>query len=41
MSQLRAEQLTQAEREQLFNHNLASYESARDRLAPFEEEGVP
>ncbi len=41
VSQLRAEQLTQAEREQLFNHNLASYESARDRLAPFEEEGVP
>jgi PPM family protein phosphatase len=41
VSQLRAEQLTQAEREQLFNHDLASYESARDRLAPFEEEGVP
>ena len=41
VSQLRAEQLTRAERELLFNHDLASYESARDRLAPFEEEGVP
>jgi hypothetical protein len=41
VSQLRAEQLTPAERERLFNHDLASYESSRDRLAPFEEEGVP
>jgi serine/threonine protein phosphatase PrpC len=41
VSQLRAEQLTRAERERLFDHDLASYESARDRLAPFEEEGVP
>ena len=41
VSELRAEQLTRAEREQLFNHDLASYESSRDRLAPFEEEGVP
>jgi serine/threonine protein phosphatase PrpC len=41
VSQLRAEQLTRAERERLFNHDLASYESSRDRLAPFEEEGVP
>jgi hypothetical protein len=41
VSQLRAEQLTRAERERLFDHNLASYESSRDRLAPFEEEGVP
>jgi len=41
VSQLRAEQLTRAERERLFNHDLASYESARGRLAPFEEEGVP
>ena len=41
VSQLRAEQLTRAERERLFNHNLVSYESSRDRLAPFEEEGVP
>jgi PPM family protein phosphatase len=41
VSQLRAEQLTRAEREQLFNHDLSSYESSRDRLAPFEEEGVP
>ncbi len=41
VSQLRAEQLTRAEREQLFDHDLASYESSRDRLAPFEEEGVP
>ena len=41
VSQLRAEQLTRAEREQLFDHDLASYERSRDRLAPFEEEGVP
>jgi PPM family protein phosphatase len=41
VSELRAEQLTRAEREQLFDHDLASYESSRDRLAPFEEEGVP
>ena len=41
VSQLRAEQLTREERERLFNHDLASYESSRDRLAPFEEEGVP
>jgi PPM family protein phosphatase len=41
VSQLRAEQLTRAERERLFNHDLASYESSRERLAPFEEEGVP
>jgi len=41
VSQLRAEQLSRAERERLFDHDLASYESSRDRLVPFEEEGVP
>ncbi len=41
VSQLRAEQLTQAEREGLFDHDLESYEESRNRLAPFEEEGVP
>ncbi|MGI8607543.1 MAG: Stp1/IreP family PP2C-type Ser/Thr phosphatase [Gaiellaceae bacterium] len=41
VSELRAEQLTRAEREQLFDHDLGSYEGARDRLAPLEEEGVP
>jgi PPM family protein phosphatase len=41
VSRLRAEQLTRAERERLFNHDLASYETSRDRLLPFEEEGVP
>ena len=39
MSQLRAEQLTRAERERLFDHDLASYESSRDRLAPVRRRG--
>jgi PPM family protein phosphatase len=41
VSQLRAVQLTQAERASLLDHHLASYDSARDRLAPYEQEASP
>ena len=41
VSQLRAVQLTQGERAQLFDHDLLSYDEARAELARYEEEGVP
>jgi PPM family protein phosphatase len=41
VSQLQAVQLTQAERESLFNHSLSSYDSARDRLQTYEQEASP
>jgi serine/threonine protein phosphatase PrpC len=41
VSQLQAVQLTQSERESLFDHSLVSYDSARDRLASYEEEASP
>jgi serine/threonine protein phosphatase PrpC len=41
VSQLQAVQLTQAEREALFNHSLSSYDSARDRLQTYEQEASP
>ncbi len=41
MSQLQAVQLTQAEREALFDHSLVAYDTARDRLAPYEQEATP
>ena len=41
VSQLQAVQLSQAERESLFDHHLASYDSARDRLAAYEQEASP
>jgi serine/threonine protein phosphatase PrpC len=41
VSGLKAVQLTQAERESLFDHSLVSYETARDRLAPYEQEASP
>jgi PPM family protein phosphatase len=41
VSQLRAAQLTQDERAQLFDHDLLSYDEARAELARYEEEGVP
>jgi PPM family protein phosphatase len=41
VSQLKAIQLTQPERESLFDHSLVSYDTARDRLAPYEEEASP
>jgi serine/threonine protein phosphatase PrpC len=41
VSQLQAVQLSPAERESLFDHRLTSYDSARDRLAPYEQEASP
>jgi len=41
VSRLQAVQLTEPERKSLFNHDLISYDDARDRLAPYEAEGVP
>jgi serine/threonine protein phosphatase PrpC len=41
VSQLQAVQLTQAERESLFDHSLISYDSARDRLQTYEQEASP
>jgi serine/threonine protein phosphatase PrpC len=41
VSQLQAVQLTQPERESLFNHSLSSYDSARDRLQTYEQEASP
>jgi PPM family protein phosphatase len=41
VSQLQAVQLTEAERQSLLDHHLTSYDSARDRLAPYEEEASP
>jgi protein phosphatase len=41
VSQLQAVQLTQAERESLFDHSLTSYDSARDRLQTYEQEASP
>jgi serine/threonine protein phosphatase PrpC len=41
VSQLQAVQLTQPERESLFDHSLTSYDSARDRLQTYEQEASP
>jgi len=41
VSQLRAVQLTQGERADLFDHDLLSYGKARAQLSRYEEEGVP
>jgi protein phosphatase len=41
VSRLKAVQLSVAEREGLFDHSLVSYDEARDRIAPYEAEGVP
>jgi PPM family protein phosphatase len=41
VSRLKAVQLSVAERKGLFDHSLASYDEARDRIAPYEAEGVP
>jgi serine/threonine protein phosphatase PrpC len=41
VSRLQAGQLTEPERKALFSHDLISYDTARDRLAPYEAEGVP
>jgi protein phosphatase len=41
VSQLQAVQLTETERQSLLDHHLTSYDSARDRLAPYEEEASP
>jgi serine/threonine protein phosphatase PrpC len=41
VSRLQAVQLTEAERRELFGHDLLSYDDARNRLARFEAEGVP
>jgi protein phosphatase len=41
VSQLRAVQLDQQERGQLFDHDLLSYDDARAALARYEAEGVP
>jgi serine/threonine protein phosphatase PrpC len=41
VSRLKAVQLTDSERAALFDHNLISYDQARDELARYEEEGVP
>jgi PPM family protein phosphatase len=41
VSRLRAVQLTPDERAELFDHDLMSYDEARDRIAPYEAEGVP
>ena len=41
VSTLHAAQLTQEERSELFDHELMDYGAARDRLARYEDEGVP
>jgi PPM family protein phosphatase len=41
VSQLRAVQLSPDERLELFDHSLVSYDEARDRIAPYEEEATP
>jgi protein phosphatase len=41
ISQLRAVQLTAAERSALFDHDLVSYDTARAQIARYEAEGVP
>jgi serine/threonine protein phosphatase PrpC len=41
VSELRAAQLSASERAALFDHDLMSYGNARDRVARFEEEGLP
>jgi PPM family protein phosphatase len=41
VSRLRAVQLTPDERADLFDHDLMSYDETRDRIAPYEAEGVP
>jgi serine/threonine protein phosphatase PrpC len=41
VSTLRAVQLSPDERADLFDHDLMSYNEARDRIAPYEAEGVP
>jgi PPM family protein phosphatase len=41
VSQLQAVQLTETERQSLLDHHLISYDSARDRLASYEEEASP
>jgi PPM family protein phosphatase len=41
VSQLRAVQLTAAERTALFDHDLESYDAARGEVAGYEAEGVP
>jgi PPM family protein phosphatase len=41
VSQLQAVQLTPSERALLLDHALSSYDSARDRLAPYEQEASP
>jgi PPM family protein phosphatase len=41
VSNLQAVQLTPAERDELFDHDLIGYDDARDRLAQYEEDGVP
>ena len=41
VSQLQAVQLTPSERAVLLDHKLSSYDSARDRLDPYEQEASP
>ena len=41
VSTLRAAQLSRRERAALFDHNLMTYDDARERVARYEEEGVP
>jgi serine/threonine protein phosphatase PrpC len=41
VSQLRAVQLTEGERAELFDHDLVSYDEARAQVSRYEEEGVP
>jgi PPM family protein phosphatase len=41
VSRLQAVQLSADERAHLFDHALMSYDEARDRIAPYEAEGVP
>jgi protein phosphatase len=41
VSRLKAVQLTEVERKQVFDHELISYDEARQRLARYEAEGVP
>ena len=41
VSRLQAVQLSADERADLFDHALMSYDEARDRIAPYEAEGVP
>jgi protein phosphatase len=41
VSTLHAAQLTEEERSQLFDHELTDYGAARDRLARYEDEGLP